>query len=177
MKLSKHLCLACSTCAMFFNSSFTVSIIARFLSSSLSDTLIMAPFMLFLSLVISCMPSTNRRWKRFLLIYPLFPTSLPYMNSTKGQMFLPFFSYVYARGVKFYRTAINFIRCKDSYKILINIGKEWEMPKFSKGFWRKVPKFSKVCTLFMPKISVPTNQTIHSLGLLYPLFLHQCDLN
>ena len=30
------------------------------------------------------MPSTNRRWKRFLLIYPLFPTSLPYMNSTKA---------------------------------------------------------------------------------------------
>ena len=84
MKLSKHLCLECSTCAIFFNSSFTVSIIARFLSSSLSDTLIKAPFMLFLSLVISCMPSTNRRWKRFLLIYPLSPTSLPYMNSTKA---------------------------------------------------------------------------------------------
>ena len=84
MKLSKHLCLECSTCAIFFNSSFTVSIIARFLSSSLSDTLIKAPFMLFISLVISCMPSTNRRWKRFLLIYPLSPTSLPYMNSTKA---------------------------------------------------------------------------------------------
>ena len=90
---------------------------------------------------------------------------------------LSLFSYVYARGVKFYRTAINFIRFKDSYKTLINKGKEWKMPKSSKGFWRKVPKFSKVCTLFMPKISVPTNQTIHSLGLLYLLFLHQCDLN
>ena len=32
---------------MFFNSSFTVSMMARFLSSSLSDTLIKAPFMLF----------------------------------------------------------------------------------------------------------------------------------
>ena len=32
MKLSKHLCLECSTCAMFFSSSFTVSIMALFLS-------------------------------------------------------------------------------------------------------------------------------------------------
>ena len=68
MKLSKLLCLECPTCAMFFNSSFTVSIIARFLSSNLSDTLTKAPFMLLLSLVISCMPSTNMRRKRFLPI-------------------------------------------------------------------------------------------------------------
>ena len=32
MKLSKHLCLECSTCAIFFSSSFTVSIMALFLS-------------------------------------------------------------------------------------------------------------------------------------------------
>ena len=54
IKLSKHLCLECSTWAMFLSSSFTVSMMALFLSSNLSDTDIMAPFMLFLSLVISC---------------------------------------------------------------------------------------------------------------------------
>ena len=48
MKLSKHLCLECYTYAMFFNSSFIVSMMARFLSSRLSDTLIKAPFMLLL---------------------------------------------------------------------------------------------------------------------------------
>ena len=40
MKLSKYLCLECSTCAMFFSSSFTVSIMALFLSKSLSDAVI-----------------------------------------------------------------------------------------------------------------------------------------
>ena len=58
-KLSKHLCLECSTCAMFFSSSLMVSMIARFLSSTLSDTDISAPFMLLLSLVMSCIPSTK----------------------------------------------------------------------------------------------------------------------
>ena len=84
MKLSKHLCLECSTWAMFLSSSFIVSMMALFLSSTLSDTDIMAPFMLFLSLVISCMPSTNSFSKRFLPIYPLSPTSLPYIRSTKA---------------------------------------------------------------------------------------------
>ena len=51
MKLSKHLCLECSTCAMFFSSSFTVSIMALFLSKSLSETLIKAPFILLFNLV------------------------------------------------------------------------------------------------------------------------------
>ena len=51
MKLSKHLCLECSTCAMFLSSSFTVSIMALFLSKSLSETLINAPFMLLFNLV------------------------------------------------------------------------------------------------------------------------------
>ena len=54
MKLSNQLCLECSIGAMFLSSSFTVSMMALFLSSNLSDTDIMAPFMLFLSLVISC---------------------------------------------------------------------------------------------------------------------------
>ena len=51
MKLSKHLCLECSTCAMFLSSSFTVSIMALFLSKSLSETLIKAPFILLFNLV------------------------------------------------------------------------------------------------------------------------------
>ena len=71
-----------STCAMFLSSSFTVSIMALFLSYSLSETLIKALFMLLFNLVISCIPSTKSLWKRFLLIYPLSPTSLSYMNST-----------------------------------------------------------------------------------------------
>lgn len=83
MKLSKHLCLECSTRAMFFNSSFIFSMMARFLNSCLSGTLIKATFILLLSLVISCMPSTNRRRKRFLPIYPLSANNFPYMNSTK----------------------------------------------------------------------------------------------
>ena len=52
MKLSKHLCLECSTCAIFLSLSFTVSIMALFLSKSLSETLINAPFMLLFNLVI-----------------------------------------------------------------------------------------------------------------------------
>ena len=83
MKLSKHLCLECSTCAMFLSSSFTVSIMALFLSKSLSETLIKAPFMLLFNLVISCIPSTKSLWKRFLPMYPLSPNSLPCMNSKK----------------------------------------------------------------------------------------------
>ena len=51
MKLSKHLCLECSTCAMFLSSSFTVSIMALFRSKSLSETLIKAPFILLFNLV------------------------------------------------------------------------------------------------------------------------------
>ena len=70
MKLSKHLCLECSIWAIFLSSSFTVSMMALFLSRSLSDTDIIAPFMLLLSFVMSCMPSTKRRWKSSLPIYP-----------------------------------------------------------------------------------------------------------
>ena len=87
MKLSKHLCLECSTCAIFLSSSFTLSIMALFLSKSLAETLIKAPFMLLFNLVISCIPSTNSLWKRFLPMYPLSLTSLPYMKSTKALYF------------------------------------------------------------------------------------------
>ena len=59
MKLSKLLCLECSTCAMCLSSSFTVSIMALFLSKNLSKTLINAPFMLLFNLVISCILSTK----------------------------------------------------------------------------------------------------------------------
>ena len=91
MKLSKVLCLECSTCTIFLSSSLTVSMMARFLRSSLSESDINAPFMLLFSLVISCMPSTNNLWKRTLLIYPLSPTSFPYINSTKD---------LYSRGLR-----------------------------------------------------------------------------
>jgi len=70
MKLPKHRCLECSTCAIFLSSSFTVSMIALLRNNNLSETLINAPFMLLLSLVISCMPSTKSFWKSPLLTIP-----------------------------------------------------------------------------------------------------------
>lgn len=60
MKLLKERCLECSICAMFFNSSLTVSIKARFLYRILSATLIREFFILFFTLVISCMPLVKR---------------------------------------------------------------------------------------------------------------------
>ena len=70
IKLSKLLCLECSTCAIFLSSLLTVSIMARFLRSSLSESGINAPFIFLFNLVISCMPSTNSLSKRFLPMYP-----------------------------------------------------------------------------------------------------------
>ena len=61
-----------------------VSMIALFLSKSLSDIFMIEPFMLLFSFVMSCIPSTKSRLNRFLLIYPLSPTSLPYMKSTNA---------------------------------------------------------------------------------------------
>ena len=43
--------------------------------------------MLFLSFVISCMPSTNSLLKSSLLIYPLSPTNFPQMNSGERLVF------------------------------------------------------------------------------------------
>ena len=63
---------------MFLSSSLTVSIIVLFLSNSLSETLIIAPFMLLLILVTSWMPSTNRRSNNGWLMYPLSPASFRY---------------------------------------------------------------------------------------------------
>ena len=71
MKLSKLLCLECSTCAMFFSSSFTVSIMALFLCKSLSETLINTAFMLLFNLVISCIPSAESLWEGALLMWLL----------------------------------------------------------------------------------------------------------
>ena len=56
IKLLNERCLECSICAMFFNSSLTVSIRALFLSKILSAILISEFFILFLTLVTSCMP-------------------------------------------------------------------------------------------------------------------------
>lgn len=53
MKLSNDLCLECSTCAIFFNSSFTVSMIALLLNNNLPDMLMSTPLILFFSFVTS----------------------------------------------------------------------------------------------------------------------------
>ncbi len=50
IKLLNDLCLECSICAIFFNSSFTVSINARFRNRILSSTLINEFLMLFFTL-------------------------------------------------------------------------------------------------------------------------------
>lgn len=83
VKLCRLRCLECSTCAMFFNSSLTVSIIVLLRRRTLSETLIMAPFILLLSFVMSCIPLTKSFWKRFLLMYPLPAISLSKICSMK----------------------------------------------------------------------------------------------
>lgn len=85
IKLSKALCLECSTCAIFLSSSLTVSIMARFLRSSLSETDIRAPFILLFNLVISCIPSTNL--KHVLSYIPLVPDKLSIYKFYKGFIF------------------------------------------------------------------------------------------
>ena len=77
IKLSKHLCLECSTCAMFFSSSFTVSIITIFLSRILSCTLIIAPFMLLFSLVIMLYSINKKSFKEVLTNVALDAGQLP----------------------------------------------------------------------------------------------------
>jgi len=72
---------------MFVSSSLTVSMIVLFLSSSLSDTLISAPFMLFFNFVMSCIPSTKSLSKRFLLIYSLICDELPVNKVHKSLVF------------------------------------------------------------------------------------------
>ena len=62
---------------MFFNSSFTVSIKARFLSAILSCKSIKLFFIFFLILVIKCTPLINSFSNESLLIYFLSPKSFP----------------------------------------------------------------------------------------------------
>ena len=81
IKLLNERCLECSICAMFFNSSLTVSIKALFLSKILSAILISEFFILFLTLVTSCMPFRKRFSNRACPIYPLSAHSFPLMFS------------------------------------------------------------------------------------------------
>ena len=107
------LCLECSTWAKFFISSLTVSIMALFLNSILSDILINTPFMLLLSFVMSCMPSTKSLWRRFLLVYPLSATSLSKIIST-NLLFLSGFQSSTSPGVTMWLSSSPFslqIRC------------------------------------------------------------------
>lgn len=60
MKLLKERCHECSICAIFFCLSLTVSIKARFLNRILSTILISELFILFFTLVITCMPLIKR---------------------------------------------------------------------------------------------------------------------
>ena len=79
IKLLNERCLECSICAMFFSSSFTVSIKALFLIRILSAMLISEFFILFLTLVTSCMPLRKRFSNRAWPIYPLSAHSFPLM--------------------------------------------------------------------------------------------------
>ena len=81
IKLLNERCLECSICAMFFSSSLTVSIRALFLSRILSAILISEFFILFLTLVTSCMPFRKRFSNRLWPIYPLSAHSFPLMFS------------------------------------------------------------------------------------------------
>ena len=95
MKLLKERCLECSICAIFFSSSLTVSIKALFLSRILSEMLISEFFILFLTLVTSCMPLRKRFSNRAWPIYPLsahnfplmFSRNLPCFNGSRSSTF------------------------------------------------------------------------------------------
>ena len=81
MKLLKKRCLECSICAILFSSSLTVSIKARFLNRILSAMLIREFFILFFTLVISCMPPRKRVSNNACPIYPLSAPSFPFIFS------------------------------------------------------------------------------------------------
>ena len=86
-KLLNERCLECSICAMFFNSSLTVSIKARFPIRILSAILIRLFLMLFLTFVTSCIPPRNRFSNRTYPIYPLSAHSFPFMFSKNRPCF------------------------------------------------------------------------------------------
>ena len=83
IKLSKALCLECSTCAIFLSSSLMVSIMARFLRSSLSETDINAPSILLFNLVIQPL-------KQVLSYISLISDKLPVDELHKGVAFKGF---------------------------------------------------------------------------------------
>jgi len=97
MKLLKERCLECSICAMFFNSSLTVSIKALFLSRILSAILISEFLILFLTLVTSFMPSRKRLSNETHPIYPLSAQSFPLMFSRNLPYFNGFRSFTFPR--------------------------------------------------------------------------------
>lgn len=84
MKLSKHLCLVCSIWHMFFNSSFTDSISALFLSIIRSCNSIKAFFIFFRSLVTRCTPSIKSCSNKSFEMYPLSPKSFPKIRLCKS---------------------------------------------------------------------------------------------
>lgn len=81
MKLLNELCLECSICAIFFNSSLTVSINALFLNKILSAMLINEFLILFFTLVTSCMSFRKRFSNRACPIYPLSAHNFPFIFS------------------------------------------------------------------------------------------------
>ena len=88
IKLLNDLCLECSIWAIFFNSSFTVSINARFRNRILSSTLINEFLMLFFTLVSNCIPFKNRFSNRAWPIYhPLSAQSFPLISLRKFPCF------------------------------------------------------------------------------------------
>ena len=87
IKLLKERCLKCSICAMFFRSSLAVSIKALFLSRILSAMLICEFFILFLTLVTSCMPLRKRGSNNACPIYPLSAHNFPFMFSRNRPCF------------------------------------------------------------------------------------------
>lgn len=87
IKLLNDLCLECSIWAIFFNSSFTVSINARFRNRILSSTLINEFLMLFFTLVSNCIPFKNRFSNRAWPIYPLSAQSFPLISFRKFPCF------------------------------------------------------------------------------------------
>ena len=90
IKLLNDLCLECSICAIFFNSSFTVSINARFRNRILSSTLINEFLMLFFTLVSNCIPFKNRFSNKAWPIYPLSAQSFPlYLSGSSLVLTVP----------------------------------------------------------------------------------------
>ena len=81
IKLLNERCLECSICVIFFSPSLTVSIKALFLSKILSAILISKFFILFLTLVTSCIPLRERFSNRACSMYPLSTHSFPLMFS------------------------------------------------------------------------------------------------